>query len=261
MVRRCAVVDCYSSDISILSHRFPRNEAKAEEWKISLGIKNVPLKDLINKYCVCSLHFIKSDYRNEVSSFLNSTAIPRIINNFSSDQRTSSGSFTERRSLIESDSDPIIELTDDDKEKGIDLEGNFNQQEEKLDLDSSPPPPKIRKTYHSQSQLRDVKIDKKKFIAVVEEDESWTSIEDEFEEEDKSSNDETEQSIVDENKEEEEDQESAEPEPDEDPDFDEQEYRNVTRKELILQIIESNKKIQELEIKLGSIKKLLNNAF
>lgn len=76
MVRKCVVRDCSQSDQTILSHRFPKGEKQVLLWQQILRIGHIPICDLHAKYVVCTLHFMKSDYRNPVSKFLNSTAKP-----------------------------------------------------------------------------------------------------------------------------------------------------------------------------------------
>lgn len=76
MVRKCVVNNCTSSDITILSHRFPRNQKLAKQWQENLNVEHISLKDLFLKYVVCTNHFKKSDYRNPISNHINYTAIP-----------------------------------------------------------------------------------------------------------------------------------------------------------------------------------------
>lgn len=76
MVRRCAVLDCTSTDLTTLSHRFPRKGRMAEIWQQSLDLAHIPLSELYQKNVVCTLHFTATDYRNEMSKNLNATAIP-----------------------------------------------------------------------------------------------------------------------------------------------------------------------------------------
>lgn len=76
MVRKCIVPNCTSTDITILSHRFPRNKKLASQWQETLNVENTSLNDLFNKHVVCTKHFKKSDYRNPISNHLNYTAIP-----------------------------------------------------------------------------------------------------------------------------------------------------------------------------------------
>lgn len=76
MVRKCIVPNCTSSDITILSHRFPRNKKLATKWQETLNVEHTSINDLFNKHVVCTKHFKKSDYRNPVSNHLNYTAIP-----------------------------------------------------------------------------------------------------------------------------------------------------------------------------------------
>lgn len=76
MVRKCIVPNCTSSDITILSHRFPRNKELAIKWQEILNVEHTPINDLFNKHVVCTKHFKRSDYRNPVSNHLNYTAIP-----------------------------------------------------------------------------------------------------------------------------------------------------------------------------------------
>lgn len=76
MVRKCIVPNCTSTDITILSHRFPRNKKLAIQWQETLNVENTSINDLFNKHVVCTKHFKKSDYRNPISNHLNYTAIP-----------------------------------------------------------------------------------------------------------------------------------------------------------------------------------------
>lgn len=76
MVRKCIVSNCTSSDITILSHRFPRNKKLATKWQETLNVQHTSINDLFNRHVVCTKHFKKSDYRNPVSNHLNYTAIP-----------------------------------------------------------------------------------------------------------------------------------------------------------------------------------------
>lgn len=77
MVRRCCVENCTESDLSILAHRFPKTSEMALKWQTALNITSILLKDLQTKsYVVCTKHFKASDYRNQNSNCLNSTAVP-----------------------------------------------------------------------------------------------------------------------------------------------------------------------------------------
>lgn len=76
MVRKCIVPNCSSTDITILSHRFPRNQKLAKKWQETLNVEHTSLSDLFLKHVVCTKHFKKSDYRNPISHHLNYTAIP-----------------------------------------------------------------------------------------------------------------------------------------------------------------------------------------
>lgn len=79
MVRRCAVRDCPSTDLTTLCHRFPRKTHMAEMWQQSLHLLHISLPELYLKKVVCTLHFTADDYRNELSKNLNVTAVPTTI--------------------------------------------------------------------------------------------------------------------------------------------------------------------------------------
>uniref|UniRef100_A0A0K8TQK9 THAP-type domain-containing protein n=1 Tax=Tabanus bromius TaxID=304241 RepID=A0A0K8TQK9_TABBR len=79
MVRMCIVENCDSNDMKILCHRFPSKKILAEMWLESLHLQGYSFEEL-NKYVVCTLHFDPKDYRNAESNYLNSTAVPRLIN-------------------------------------------------------------------------------------------------------------------------------------------------------------------------------------
>ncbi|KAG5681473.1 hypothetical protein PVAND_010905 [Polypedilum vanderplanki] len=89
MVRRCCVPNCSESDITILSHRFPKDDGIAQEWKSSLGIENIALEDLRQKYSVCTKHFSSVSYRNVISNSLNTTAIPTLEEHLDNERITS----------------------------------------------------------------------------------------------------------------------------------------------------------------------------
>lgn len=74
----CIVPGCESSDVKVLSHRFPRNRDRAETWQTALALHEVDLNELMDKYIVCKLHFTSSDYRHSESKFLNTTAVPKM---------------------------------------------------------------------------------------------------------------------------------------------------------------------------------------
>lgn len=78
MVRKCIIEGCEHSDQTILAHRFPQKRTLLELWRdnLELSPKQYSDFDLLKKYVVCSLHFKKTDYRNPISSFLNTTAVP-----------------------------------------------------------------------------------------------------------------------------------------------------------------------------------------
>lgn len=78
MVRKCIIEGCEHSDQTILAHRFPQKRILLELWRDNLELcsKKYSDMDLLRKYVVCSLHFKKTDYRNPISSFLNTTAVP-----------------------------------------------------------------------------------------------------------------------------------------------------------------------------------------
>lgn len=88
MVRRCCVENCNSTDLSILSHRFPKPQAIAMQWRDALNITSISLEDLQKgSFVVCTKHFKGKDYRNEVSNCLNTTAIPNRDDNSSNNER------------------------------------------------------------------------------------------------------------------------------------------------------------------------------
>ncbi|KAJ6639715.1 hypothetical protein Bhyg_12462 [Pseudolycoriella hygida] len=76
MVRRCIVAGCVETDLTTLVHRFPRKHCK--QWQNSLQLHSFPIEDLLDKYVVCSHHFRIKDYRHRESKHLNSTAIPTL---------------------------------------------------------------------------------------------------------------------------------------------------------------------------------------
>lgn len=78
-MRKCVVEHCTSTDKTILSHRFPKPYHQALKWQEGLNVLHIPMQELLSKYVVCTLHFKRSDYRNAVSNYLNTTAIPLIV--------------------------------------------------------------------------------------------------------------------------------------------------------------------------------------
>lgn len=88
MVRRCCVVNCKETDLSILSHRFPKPQAIASKWRNALGIEEISLVELQKgSFVVCTKHFKGTDYRNEVSNCLNTTSIPNLDDNSGNNER------------------------------------------------------------------------------------------------------------------------------------------------------------------------------
>jgi hypothetical protein len=88
MVRRCCVDDCNETDLSILSHRFPKSQSLAEKWRDALKITSISVDQLQKgSYVVCTKHFKGSDYRNEISNCLNTTAVPNLSDNSSNNER------------------------------------------------------------------------------------------------------------------------------------------------------------------------------
>lgn len=88
MVRRCCVEGCNETDLSILSHRFPKPQKTAEKWRAALKISSISLDELQKgSFVVCTKHFKGRDYRNEVSNCLNTTAIPTLEDNSSNNER------------------------------------------------------------------------------------------------------------------------------------------------------------------------------
>lgn len=86
MVRRCIVKDCRESDISILSHRFPKTQESALKWQKALKVENYSLEDLQRKFVICTKHFASKSYRNEISNSLNTTAVPNLIKNLDNER-------------------------------------------------------------------------------------------------------------------------------------------------------------------------------
>lgn len=76
MVRYCVVENCNESDISGLAHRFPKKMDSRIKWQEALNLLEWDLDLLFNKYVVCKNHFKPTDYRNSISTHLNTTAIP-----------------------------------------------------------------------------------------------------------------------------------------------------------------------------------------
>jgi THAP domain len=81
MVRRCIAKECKESDISILSHRFPKTLEIASKWQKALKLDKYSINDLQKKFVVCTKHFSPKSYRNEISNSLNTTAIPNLNDN------------------------------------------------------------------------------------------------------------------------------------------------------------------------------------
>lgn len=81
MVRRCIAEGCKESDISILSHRFPKTQDIAEKWQRALSLEKYTIDDLQKKFVVCTKHFAPKSYRNEISNSLNTTAVPNLDEN------------------------------------------------------------------------------------------------------------------------------------------------------------------------------------
>lgn len=80
MVRKCCVENCLETDLTILSHRFPKSKI-AEEWQHALNLTQYDPDNLKKSYVVCTKHFANKAYRNSVSNFLNSTALPNLKEN------------------------------------------------------------------------------------------------------------------------------------------------------------------------------------
>lgn len=78
MVRFCVINGCKQSDTTILAHRFPKNVQSRIKWQQALNLESHDLEVLLQKYVVCTRHFQKSDYRNAISTSLNSTAVPSL---------------------------------------------------------------------------------------------------------------------------------------------------------------------------------------
>ena len=77
MVRKCCVEKCLETDLTILSHRFPKSKI-AEDWQYALNLTQYDPDNLKKSYVVCTKHFANKAYRNSVSNFLNSTALPNL---------------------------------------------------------------------------------------------------------------------------------------------------------------------------------------
>lgn len=77
MVRKCCIEKCLETDLTILSHRFPKSTI-AGKWQHALNLTQYDLDSLKKSYVVCTKHFTNKAYRNSVSNFLNSTAIPNL---------------------------------------------------------------------------------------------------------------------------------------------------------------------------------------
>lgn len=78
MVRFCVVEGCDHTDGNSLAHRFPKNVEHRTRWQSALNLQSYDLDSLLHKYVVCTNHFKKSDYRNAISTSLNSTAVPNL---------------------------------------------------------------------------------------------------------------------------------------------------------------------------------------
>lgn len=98
MVRRCVVESCKESDVSILSHRFPKTSEFAGKWQIALNLQSFALDDLQKKFVVCTRHFAPKAYRNEISNSLNTTALPNLEENSDNERiLTTDPSFKKRQ--------------------------------------------------------------------------------------------------------------------------------------------------------------------
>lgn len=72
MVRFCVVEGCKESDLTTLTHRFPKN---VDRWRESLNLSETDLRNKV----VCCRHFRECDYANKLSNFLNRTAVPHVF--------------------------------------------------------------------------------------------------------------------------------------------------------------------------------------
>lgn len=55
--------------------------AVSMNWQKSLGLNQFSIEDLQKRYVICTKHFGAKDYRNESSTFLNSNAMPNLLEN------------------------------------------------------------------------------------------------------------------------------------------------------------------------------------
>lgn len=76
MVRNCIVDLCRESDLTILTHRFPKSIEATEKWRNALGLKDYTIDELQRRYVVCTRHFSANSYRNATSVCINSNAVP-----------------------------------------------------------------------------------------------------------------------------------------------------------------------------------------
>lgn len=81
MVRNCVIDDCRESDLTILTHRFPKAAESTELWRKNLNLQNFSIDDLQKRYVVCTRHFPASSYRNPTSACLNTNALPNLFKN------------------------------------------------------------------------------------------------------------------------------------------------------------------------------------
>jgi hypothetical protein len=80
MVRFCIAKGCRESDLTVITHRFPKTLEIAENWKRILNV-DVSIEELQKRYVICTKHFSAASYRNEKSSSLNTTAMPNLNEN------------------------------------------------------------------------------------------------------------------------------------------------------------------------------------
>lgn len=81
MVRNCVIDDCRESDLTILTHRFPKSDENTALWRQSLRLNHFSIEDLQKRWVVCTKHFASNAYRNPNSSSLNTNAVPNLLAN------------------------------------------------------------------------------------------------------------------------------------------------------------------------------------
>lgn len=109
MVRYCIIENCTETDVTVLAHRFPKKLDHRIKWQEALNLQDHDLNVLYNKYVVCLNHFKPSDYRNQISKHLNSTAIPHLPKNSRKSQTQAEAETELSSSTVE-----IVEVTEDE---------------------------------------------------------------------------------------------------------------------------------------------------